>query len=77
MRRALACCWREPPSARRKAPPINVQRVRCLANCNRALSCAMRRDGGWAYVFGGLDDRPDAEALIQGAKLLALAPRTG
>ena len=54
--------------------PITVQRVRCLANCSRALSAAMRRDGGWAYVFGGLDERSDAEALIQGAKLFALAP---
>jgi predicted metal-binding protein len=54
--------------------PITVRRVRCLANCSRALSAAMRRDGGWAYVFGGLDERSDAEALIQGAKLFALAP---
>ena len=54
--------------------PITVQRVRCLANCSRALSAAMRRDGGWAYVFGGLDERSDAEALIQGAKLFAHAP---
>ena len=54
--------------------PLTVQRVRCLANCNRALSAAMRRDGGWAYVFGGLDEKCDAEALIQGAKLFACAP---
>ena len=50
---------------------LKVQRVRCLANCNRALSCAMRRDGGWAYVFGGLEAERDAEALIEGAKLFA------
>jgi predicted metal-binding protein len=54
--------------------PLTVQRVRCLANCNRALSAAMRRDGGWAYVFGGLDETCDADALIQGAKLFARAP---
>jgi predicted metal-binding protein len=53
--------------------PLNVKRVRCLANCNRALSCAMRRDGGWAYVFGGLEADRDAEALIEGAKLFARA----
>ena len=73
MRRGPACCWRAPPSARRKAPALTVQRVRCLANCNRALSAAMRRDGGWAYVFGGLEPDRDAEALIEGAKLFARA----
>jgi predicted metal-binding protein len=52
---------------------LKVQRVRCLANCNRAISAAMRRDGGWAYVFGGLEAERDAEALIEGARLLALA----
>ncbi len=53
--------------------PLNVQRVRCLANCNRALSAAMRREGGWAYVFGELEADRDAEALVKGARLLALA----
>ena len=52
---------------------LKVQRVRCLANCHRGLSCAMRRDGGWAYVFGGLEAGRDAEALIEGAKLFARA----
>jgi predicted metal-binding protein len=52
---------------------LKVQRVRCLANCNRGLSAAMRRDGGWAYVFGGLEAERDAEALIEGAKMLARA----
>jgi predicted metal-binding protein len=52
---------------------LKVQRVRCLANCNRGLSAAMRRDGGWAYVFGGLEAERDAEALIEGAKLFARA----
>jgi predicted metal-binding protein len=53
--------------------PLTVQRVRCLANCDRALSAAMRREGGWAYVFGELEAERDAEALVQGARLLALA----
>jgi len=52
---------------------LKVKRVRCLANCNRALSCAMRRDGGWAYVFGELEADRDAAALIEGAKLFARA----
>jgi predicted metal-binding protein len=52
---------------------LTVKRIRCLANCNRGLSCAIRRDGGWAYVFGGLEAGRDAEALIEGAKLLACA----
>ncbi len=52
---------------------LKVQRVRCLANCHRGLSAAMRRDGGWAYVFGGLEAERDADALIEGAKLFARA----
>jgi predicted metal-binding protein len=52
---------------------VTVRRVRCLANCNRALSAAMRCDGAWAYVFGGLEAETDAAALVEGARQLARA----
>jgi predicted metal-binding protein len=52
---------------------VTVRQVRCLANCNRSLSAAIRRDGAWTYVFGGLDPDKDASALIEGAKLFARA----
>ena len=44
--------------------------MRCLANCTRGPSAAMRCNGSWTYVFGGLDERC-AGALIEGARLLA------
>lgn len=50
---------------------IAVRRVRCLANCNRGLSAAMRRDGAWTYVFGHLDPATGARVLIDGARLFA------
>jgi predicted metal-binding protein len=53
---------------------IAVRPVRCLANCNRGLSAAVRRDGAWTYVFGDLDPARGAAALIEGAKLFADAP---
>src|SRR5262249_62237772 len=53
---------------------IAVRSIRCLANCNRGLSAAVRRDGAWTYVFGNLDPSSGADALIQGAKLFAAAP---
>ncbi len=53
---------------------IAVRPVRCLANCNRGLSAAVRRDGAWTYVFGGLDPAGGAQALVDGAKLFAAAP---
>jgi predicted metal-binding protein len=53
---------------------IAVRPVRCLANCNRGLSAAVRRDGAWTYVFGDLDPGGGAAALIEGAKLFAAAP---
>jgi predicted metal-binding protein len=53
---------------------IAVRPVRCLANCNRGLSAAVRRDGAWTYVFGDLDSAGGAAALIEGAKLYAAAP---
>ena len=34
---------------------ITVLRVRCLANCKRGLSAAVRRNHAWTYLFGGLD----------------------
>ena len=53
---------------------IAVRRVRCLANCNRGLSAAVRRDGAWTYVFGYLDAATGAGALIEGARLFAHSP---
>jgi predicted metal-binding protein len=50
---------------------VTVKQIRCLANCSRACSAAIRRDGAWTYVFGGLEPGRDAEALIEGAKLFA------
>jgi predicted metal-binding protein len=49
---------------------VVVRRLRCLANCTRGPSAAMRCDGSWTYVFGGLDAE-NADALVAGAKLLA------
>jgi predicted metal-binding protein len=49
---------------------VEVRRLRCLANCSRGPSAAMRCNGSWTYVFGGLDPA-NAGALIEGAKLLA------
>ena len=55
---------------------VTVRQVRCLANCSRACSAAVRRDGAWTYVFGGLDPDRDATALVQGAQLFAEAQDT-
>jgi predicted metal-binding protein len=51
---------------------VDVRRLRCLANCNRGPSAALRCNGSWTYVFGGLDV-DNAQALVDGAKLLATA----
>ena len=49
---------------------VEVRRLRCLANCTRGPSAAMRCNGSWTYLFGGLD-AANADALVAGAKLLA------
>jgi len=49
---------------------VQVRPMRCLANCSRGPSAAMRCNGSWTYVFGGLDVTC-ADALIEGARLLA------
>src|ERR1700751_1878128 len=49
---------------------VEVRRLRCLANCTRGPSAAMRCNGSWTYIFGGLDT-VHAGALIEGARLLA------
>jgi predicted metal-binding protein len=51
---------------------VVVRRLRCFANCSRGPSAAMRANGSWTYVFGGLDEH-NASALIEGARLLAAA----
>jgi predicted metal-binding protein len=55
------------------APDISVQRIRCLGNCGRGLSAAIRCDNAWTYVFGGLEPTRDGHSLIAGARLLAQA----
>src|SRR5580704_1249569 len=51
---------------------VEVRRLKCLANCTRGPSAAMRCNGSWTYVFGGLDIAC-GQALIDGARLLAQA----
>lgn len=52
---------------------VAVQRIRCLGNCSRGPSAAIRCDSSWTYIFGGLEPDRDATALIIGAQLLAQA----
>jgi predicted metal-binding protein len=56
-----------------KGTGVRVKRVRCLANCRRGLSAAVRREAGWTYIFGDLDPATAAPALIAGAQLFARA----
>jgi len=49
---------------------VVVRQIRCLANCTRGPSAAMRCNGSWTYLFGGLDAE-SAGALVEGAQLLA------
>jgi predicted metal-binding protein len=58
-------------AAAANAPDVAVQRVRCLGNCSRGLSAAIRCDNTWTYVFGGLEASRDGLTLIAGARLLA------
>jgi predicted metal-binding protein len=60
-------------AAAARASGISVQRIRCLGNCSRGLSAAIRCEHAWTYVFGGLDPARDATSLIIGAGLLAQA----
>ena len=55
-----------------KGSGVVVRQVRCLANCTRGLSAAVRCNGSWTYVLGGLDASNGA-ALVAGARLLASA----
>jgi len=51
---------------------VQVRQIRCLANCTRGPSAAMRCNGSWTYVFGGLD-LTYAAALVEGVRLMARA----
>ena len=63
----------EATAAAASACDISVQRIRCLGNCSRGLSAAIRCDDSWTYVFGGLEPTRDGPSLVIGARLLALA----
>jgi predicted metal-binding protein len=49
---------------------VRVLRVKCLANCTRGPTAALRADGSWTYVFGALALDGGA-VLVEGARLLA------
>jgi predicted metal-binding protein len=49
---------------------VEVRPMRCLANCSHGPSAALRCNGSWTYVFGGLDVSC-AQALVDGARMLA------
>jgi predicted metal-binding protein len=51
---------------------VTVRRLRCLANCSRGPSAAVRANGSWTYLFGGLD-AANAADLVEGARLIAAA----
>jgi len=51
---------------------VEVRPMKCLANCSRGPSAAMRCNGSWTYVFGGLEPA-NAAALVEGARMLAAA----
>jgi predicted metal-binding protein len=51
---------------------VSVRPVRCLANCSRGPSAALRCSGSWTYLFGGLD-AACGPALVIGARMLAEA----
>jgi len=51
---------------------VVVRRLRCLANCTRGPSAALRCNGSWTYVFGGLE-ADCAGALVEGARMLSRA----
>jgi predicted metal-binding protein len=53
------------------ATDVRVQGIKCLANCGRGLSAAIRRANGWTYIFGGLEAHRDGQTLIAGARLFA------
>jgi predicted metal-binding protein len=55
------------------ADDVSVLRVRCLGNCSRGLSAAIRCENTWTYIFGGLDPARDGPSLIMGAQLLGQA----
>jgi predicted metal-binding protein len=51
---------------------VTVRPVRCLANCTRGPSAAVRCNGSWTYVFGGLDV-VCGPALVEGARSCPIA----
>jgi predicted metal-binding protein len=51
---------------------VQVRPMRCLGDCSRGASAALRANGSWTYLFGDLD-ATCAEALVQAACLLARA----
>lgn len=55
------------------ARDVHIAGVRCLANCSRGPSAAIRCDGAWTYIFGNLEGSRDGPALVAGARLLAAA----
>jgi predicted metal-binding protein len=61
----------EAVTARFNPAQVKVLPIRCLANCSRGPSVAIMHPGSWSYIFGNIDPVGDAEAVLEGAQLLA------
>ena len=53
---------------------VTVSAVECLQNCDAGCTVAMRGDGRWTYVYGGIDEDSQAGMLLEGTALYRAAP---
>lgn len=46
---------------------IAVRSVKCLSNCSRGCSVALRGEGRWSYVYGNLTPNEHVSAIVDSA----------
>ena len=51
------------------APGYAVEEIACMAGCERPLTVAFQAEGKASYLFGSIDARGDAAALVEFAEL--------
>lgn len=47
---------------------LRVMAVECLSNCSRGCTIALRKPGGWTYVYGNLTADSHLPAILEGAQ---------
>lgn len=53
------------------SPAVEIRPVQCFAVCNRPVTLALRKRGGWSYLLGDVTDDVELDEILAAAAAVA------